>query len=191
MYEVELKVATDHDSVESRLESVGATHVETVIQEDTYYNAPDRDFVETDEALRIRREDPEDGPARTAVTYKGPLVDAHSKTRAEAETYVDDAEAMHAILTGLGYDASATVTKHRARYELGGCTVALDTIEGLGEYVEVELETDEELSSDDGDDALASLRGEAVSVLRELGLDPDEQIRTSYLDLLLDERGDA
>jgi adenylate cyclase class 2 len=186
MYEVELKVPADHDTVADHLEDVDATHVESVTQEDTYYNAPDRDFVETDEALRIRREVLDDETERTAVTYKGPRVDAHSKTREEAETYVDDDEEMHAILEGLGYDASASVTKHRDRYEVAGCTVTLDAVEGLGEYVEVELETEDDLS--DESEALDSLRSEAEGVLRDLGLDPTDQIRTSYLDLLLSER---
>lgn len=185
MYEVELKVPADHDSVRHSLESHGANHVESVTQEDTYYNAPDRDFVETDEALRIRRELLDDETERTAVTYKGPLIDDASKTRMEAETLVEEDNEMHDILTGLGYDASAAVTKHRDQFELDGCVVTLDSVEGLGEYVEVELETDQELDGENHD-VLASLRDEAADVLRKLDLDPSDQIQTSYLDLLLD-----
>jgi adenylate cyclase class 2 len=185
MYEVELKVSADHDSVRGHLDSQDASHVESVTQEDTYYNAPDRDFVETDEALRVRRETLDDGSERTAVTYKGPLVDDHSKTRREAETTVADDQAMDEILTGLGYEATATVTKHRDQFELDGCVVTLDAVEGLGEYVEVELETEQDLDAESGA-TLASLRDEAAAVLRKLELDPADQIRTSYLDLLLD-----
>jgi adenylate cyclase class 2 len=181
MYEVELKVSADHGTVREALEQAGASHVESVTQEDTYYDAPDRDFAETDEALRVRREVTDDGETRTAVTYKGPLVDEHSKTREEAETYVEDDEAMHAVLSGLGYEAAATVTKEREQYDLDGCTVTLDAVEGLGEFVEVELEVE-------SDKALTDARSRAASVLETLGLDPDNQIRTSYLDLLLDEQ---
>ncbi len=190
MYEVELKVAADHETVRTRLDSVDAEHVETVTQEDTYYNAPDRDFVETDEALRIRREVTGGGDSRTAVTYKGSLVDSNSKTREEAETYVEDANAMHDILTGLGYNDSASVTKHRETYTLDGCTVTLDTVDGLGEFVEAELETDRDITGEDAD-GLDSIRSQVEDVLRKLGLDPDEQIRTSYLDLLLQEKTDG
>jgi adenylate cyclase class 2 len=182
MYEVELKVPADHETVREALKQAGASHVESVTQEDTYYDAPDRDFANTDEALRIRRETTDDGESRTAVTYKGPLVDEHSKTREEAETYVEDGEAMHAVLGGLGYDAAATVTKHRDRYHLDECTVTLDAVEGLGEFVEVELE------SESDEQALSAARSQAVSTLETVGLDPDNQIRTSYLDLLLDEQ---
>lgn len=182
MYEVELKVPADHETVRARLEQAGASHVESVTQEDTYYDAPDRDFVDTDEALRIRRETTDDSESRTAVTYKGPLVDEHSKTREEAEVYVEDDDAMHAVLTGLDYDAAATVTKHRDQYHLDGATVTLDAVEGLGEFVEVELEAESD------EQALSAARSHAVSTLETLGLDPDNQIRTSYLDLLLDEQ---
>jgi len=180
MYEVELKVPADHETVRAGLEQAGASHVESVTQEDTYYDAPDRDFVETDEALRIRRETTSGGESRTAVTYKGPLVDENSKTREEAETYVEDDEAMHAVLSGLGYDAAATVTKERERYHLDGCTVTLDAVEGLDEFVEIELEADEQ--------AISDARSRAATVLETLGLDPDNQIRTSYLELLLEDR---
>ncbi|PSP28061.1 class IV adenylate cyclase [Halobacteriales archaeon QH_2_65_14] len=184
MYEVELKLRADHERVRERLESLGATHVETVTQEDTYYDAPDREFAETDEALRVRRESTADGTARSFLTYKGPLVDVESKTRSEAETRVADDDATDSILTGLGYEAAATVRKARERYELGECTVTLDHVESLGEFVEVELES--EVAGDGAvADVLEAPREQVRSVLRDLELDPDENIRTSYLGLLL------
>lgn len=178
MYEVELKVRAAHGTVREQLDAAGATHVETVEQEDIYYDAPDRSFAETDEALRIRRER-QDGATETRVTYKGPLVDSESKTRQEAETAVADPEAMRAILDGLGYDPAATVRKDRERFSLGECTVTLDTVEGLGEFVEVEIEAEEA-----GVDAA---RERATERMRELDLNPGDQIRTSYLGLLLAE----
>jgi len=183
MYEVEVKVRADHDSVRDSLDSVGATHVESVEQEDTYYDAPDRDFAQTDEALRVREErsatsrcDSEEGTTDTQLTYKGPLIDSESKTRKEAEAAVVDPEALRVILDGLGYDPAATVRKERERYTVDGITVALDTVDGLGEFVEGELET-----KDDIDGARARI----LTLLTDLGLDTDEQTRTSYLGLLL------
>jgi len=184
MYEVELKVRADHASVQERLDRLGATPLGTVVQEDTYFDAPDRNFAETDEALRVRRERPADGEAETVLTYKGPLVDAASKTREEAETGVGDGGTVRAILEGLGYEAAATVRKERFRYALGECTVTLDAVDGLGEYVEVEIDTERDL--DGGGETLDRLRGKAADVLSRLGLDPDDQITTSYLGLLLD-----
>lgn len=176
MYEVELKLRADHDRVRERLADCGADRVGAVTQRDTYYDAPDRDFAATDEALRVRRE--RDDGTRVVLTYKGPLVDSDSKTREEAETRVSSREDVEAILGGLGYEPAATVVKERERYAVGDCTVTLDHVEKLGEFVEVEREATET----DIDDA----RGDAVAVLETLGLDPDDQIRTSYLELLFE-----
>ena len=190
MYEVELKLRADHDRVRGRLDDIGATHVGTVTQEDTYFDAPDRDFADTDEALRIRRERRgDDDPAVAALTYKGPLVEEASKTRQEAETHVEDGAALRSILEGLDYQQAATVRKERTRYSVEDCTVTLDAVEGLGEFVEIEIETERELGAGNAAAAegLDELRGEAVGVLEQLGFDPGEQIRTSYLGLLLAE----
>ena len=188
MYEVELKVRANHATVRDRLEAIDATRIGTVRQVDTYFDAPDRDFANTDEALRIRQES-ESGETdpTVAITYKGPLVDDESKTRKEAETRVADGDAIHAILMGLGYEPAATVSKERTRYSVDGCTVTLDRVEGLGEFVEVEVETERDLEAGDAaaDDALEDLRGDAEAVLERLGLDPADGIRTSYLGLLL------
>ena len=49
-------------------------------QVDTYFSHPARDFAATDEALRIRSIDQEN-----FVTYKGPKLDATTKTRREID----------------------------------------------------------------------------------------------------------
>jgi adenylate cyclase class 2 len=193
MFEVELKLRASHEAVRPAIEEAGATRLARVSQVDTYYDAPHRDFAETDEALRIREErrqssggdaptddespETETGPT-TKLTYKGPLVDADSKTREEHETGVDDADTARSIFAGLGFEPAAVVEKHRTFYELDGYTVTLDRVDGLGEFVEVEAETEAEADVD-------AVREGAFDVLDRLGLDPDEQIRTSYLGLLL------
>ena len=112
MYEVELKVATDHEAVRERLEALGADRVRHVVQTDTYYDAPHRDFAETDEAVRVRRER-EDESETVKLTYKGPLVEAESKTRREHETVVEDPDAVDGILQGVGFSPAFTVEKAR------------------------------------------------------------------------------
>ena len=180
MYEVEVKVAADHEPVRSALERLGAEARGTVRQIDTYYDAPHRNFAATDEALRLRREvRPEGGGRSTVLTYKGPLVESASKTREEAETAVDDGEAMATALSGLGFEPAATVAKDRDRFALDGYAVTLDAVDGLGEFVEVETEVDRETE-------VERAREGATEVLRSLDLDPTDGIRTSYLGLLLE-----
>ena len=172
-----MKVRADHEAVRERLPELDAESLGTVAQADTYYGHPVRDFAETDEALRIRRET-RDGESDSAarVTYKGPLVEAESKTREEFETGVDEGGTMAAILDELGFEAVETVEKTRERFRVDEYTVTLDTVEGLGEFVEVETESE----------TVEPAREGAVDLLEALGLDHDEQIRTSYLGLLLD-----
>jgi len=177
MYEVELKLRADHDSLREQLDELGAEQVDSRQQTDTYYNAPHREFAETDEALRIRYEQPVDGNAVTKLTYKGPLVEQESKTREEHETAVDDEQALTGILSGLGFEPAARVEKDREFYALDGYTITLDSVTDLGEFVEIEQETTAE--------EVESVREGAVDILSQLGLDPSEQIRTSYLGLLL------
>lgn len=201
MYEVELKVRADHDRVRDRLRELEATPLRAVVQEDTYYDAPDRSFADTDEALRIRRESPgsfsdagtvgrdddrnRDDPADddggvTRIAYKGPRVDGETKTREEHETTVGDDDRMAAILRSLGYDPVATVRKERAVYGLRGFEVTLDWVDGLGEFLEVDAEV--------GQAAVDETRDRARDLLGELGLDADEGIRRSYLGMLLERR---
>lgn len=180
MYEVELKVRADHETVRAQLDELGAQPEGRIRQDDTYYNAPDRDFAETDEALRIRRVSrPDDDRVVERVTYKGPLLETESKSREEFETGVEHGETMDRILDGLGYDATATVSKKRERFTIEEYTITLDCVEGLGEFVEVETESE---SAD-----IETAREGARAILDRLGLEPDEQIRTSYLGLLLAE----
>ena len=178
-----MKVRADHEAVERRLDAVDAVPVERVRQVDTYYDAPHRDFAESDEALRIRRETPAGGGESARVTYKGPLVDRVSKTREEVETGVDDGDRLGEILTHLGFDPAATVEKSRVRYAVDGYTVTLDEVAGLGEFVEVEREVEA------GD--VESAQAGAFDLVERLGLDPDDGIRTSYLGLLLDAESDG
>ena len=187
MYEVELKVQADHGAVRDRLDTLGATRVGRVRQVDTYYDAPHRDFAETDEALRVREETAIEGhegtdrpgETETRLTYKGPLVERESKTREEAETPVGDPDAIRAALDGLGFTPAATVEKARERYRVDDYTVTLDAVEGLGAFVEVETEVSAEAE-------VETAREGATALLKRLELDPTAGIRTSYLGLLLE-----
>ena len=186
-----MKVEAVHGPVRQRLADLGAGSLGAVHQRDTYYDHPVCDFAETDEALRLRRESeadvgcradgdatPADQETTATLTYKGPLVDDASKTREEVETGVDDPDATDAVLRAVGFEPAAVVEKERERFACDGYVVSLDSVAGLGEFVEVEAEGDA--------DEVDALREGAFDLCRRLGLDPDESIRTSYLALLLD-----
>ncbi len=162
--EVEIKArCRDRAGVEKRLADLGATFDEEVTQEDAYYTCPWRDFRKTDEALRVRAEE-----KTCYVTYKGPKIDAESKTREEINV---DAEAgMNEVFKKLGFNIAGIIRKTRGIYRLGKFTLSLDDVDQLGCYVEIE--------SDDLAD-----KEEMFSLISQLGMSRDDCTTKSYLEL--------
>src|SRR3990172_1174758 len=104
----------DATSFLRRLAELGARLGPPIVQVDQYLNHPCRDFAQTDEALRIRTV----GDA-TFVTYKGPKLDATSKTRHELELPIAGRPGEFSdLLTALGFKPVATVEKTRRPFTL-------------------------------------------------------------------------
>lgn len=173
MIEVEVKARADHEKVRHILKKIGAVKVKTEIQSDTYFAAPHRDFAKTDEALRIRSEN-----GKSVVTYKGPKLDKVSKTREEFETPVDEA-IFTKILHALGFTEAGTVRKSREVLEAGEITVSLDSVESLGEFLEVEIMADSEKD-------LETSRHKLFDFLKQFGFGEKDSIRVSYLEMVLE-----
>jgi adenylate cyclase class 2 len=179
-YEVEQKFRSqDLSAMKRKLQSLGGQIDASVIQADQYFAHPVRDFASTDEALRIRRVG-----SRNWVTYKGPKIDSTSKTRQEIEVSLapgdEGADQFAALLDALGFRPVATVSKQRQRVHLQwqgrDCEAALDTVDGLGEFVELEFgATEDDLTQ----------AGDCLRALAEQ-LDLAESERRSYLELLLE-----
>ena len=183
MYEVELKFPlVDAAAVETALGRLSARTRPSIDQADIYFAHPSRDYALSDEALRLRRE----GDA-VAITWKGPRLGWGAKTRREIELplagiAVGAAATLAAwgeLLAALGFRRVWEVLKRRRRSEVSwqGSTieVAIDTVAGLGDFLELEiLASEEEIPL-----ALSSLQ----SLAAELGLGQPE--RRSYLEMLL------
>lgn len=179
-FEVEQKFrVADLAEVERRLVERGAVPAGVLLQADRYFRHPARDFAQTDEALRIRQVG-----EHNFVTYKGPKIDAETKTRRELEFPLHDgdgaAEAMAELLVALGFSSAATVRKHRWIWHLAWqdaeVEIALDRVENVGEFAELELPATEE--------TLAAAKTKLLSLAAELNLTAVE--RRSYLELLLE-----
>ena len=130
-------------------------------------------------SLRLRRIGP-----KNYVTYKGPRSDRQTKTRKEIEVPLGDgaaaADGFIQILQHLGYRPVAVVKKRRKilRLERDGLAleVCLDTVERLGQFVELEIVAPE--------NQLNAARATLLQLANELGLKQSE--RRSYLELLLE-----
>ena len=183
MYEVEQKfIVKNLAAVREELEKLGIDEYTHRSETDTYFIHPARDFAETDEAIRMRR----DGDTNR-ITYKGPKIDQTTKTRREIDLPlpegVETFDQWCELLAALSFKPVGEVHKERDKawldWEGTDCQayrveVSLDTIEELGTFVELEVIVDE--------DQLDQARAVIASLAERLGLKQNE--RRSYLCLL-------
>lgn len=125
-------------------------------------------FAKSDEALRVRKTEvlknvtdlsetdilsehsteqsvtENDSQIQSFVTYKGPKLEETSMTRKELEIPIEDDAAMSGLLVALGYHPVPSVIKCRKYYVLDHMTACLDSVEGLGEYLELEILVEQE-----------------------------------------------
>ncbi len=181
MLEIELKFRnTNRGAVEAALDRLGANRIESRDESDHYFNAPDRDFRSTDEVLRLRRV----GNAGT-LTYKGPKRGGAAKTREEHEVRLVDGEqgSAEVLIRALGYRSSAIVVKRRTLYSLSRdgfeLHVCLDKLDGIGEFVEIEIVAEER--------ELARAEATVSAVAADLALKEPEP--RAYLRMVLESQG--
>lgn len=176
MIEVEVKAKINSfDEMRERLDAIGAIKTKTERQEDRYFNGPVKDFAQTDEALRIRETISEE-KHNLFITYKGPKIDAKSKTREEVEMEIEDGNKCSKILENLGFREVRTIIKDREYYRYENFEISLDNVHGLNPYMEIEINLD-----DDSDYTKAQ---ESIFELFERLRITDGFERTSYLELL-------
>lgn len=139
MIEVEVKAKVkDFTPIKKILiEKLNANFKGTEYQEDTYFNAPHKDFSITDEAFRIRKITV-NGEKQLFITYKGPKIDSKSKTRIEYETDIGDSKIARNIFESLGFKVTADVVKSREIYHYQNFEITLDSVKNAGTFIEIE-----------------------------------------------------
>lgn len=135
MLELEMKAKID-PYTRGRINQIlrMAEFIEEKMEEDIYFSSPIRNFKETDEALRVRYSND-----KIILTYKGPKLDKVSKSREEYEAFVSGE--IEQILQKLGYNELLRVKKKRKVYKYKEYKISIDEVEDLGEYLEVELKS--------------------------------------------------
>jgi adenylate cyclase class 2 len=178
LYEVENKFPVpDLVAIEQQLYAYGARFDEAIEQVDHYFAHPVRDFAKTDEALRLRQMGD-----RNLVTYKGPKIDQATKTRQELELPLaagrNLATQYAQLLLALGFRSVAYVKKRRRGgsfdWQQWRIEAMLDEVEGLGRFVELEIQVDAP--------RLREAQASLIALAAELGLNQVEQ--RSYLEML-------
>jgi adenylate cyclase class 2 len=169
-YEVKIRVES-LQPVRNRLAALGLRPETNLTERDFYFNSPARDFGRTDEALRIRST-----AEGTSLTYKGPKIGvAGVKGREEIIVSVNPERAMEEILLRLGFTLTTVVEKTREAYRVEGAFVALDEVEGLGSFVEIEAPPG--LGVDEAIALIGRVRGELEA--------KGEETPLSYLEMIL------
>lgn len=177
--EVELKfpLLETAAAVVAALNRLGAVWRETITQVDSYFAHPSRDFVTTDEALRLRAIG-----KQNFITYKGPKLDSTTKTRREIEIEYAAGSTAHqqftSLLEAVGFRLAGEVRKQRQCGQIPWqgreIELALDEVVELGSFLELELL----VPAAELEEAKRALQ----SLAAELQLGASE--RRGYLDLL-------
>ena len=178
MIEVEVKAKISHPDKIIKLLKTKTIFLKEIYQEDIYFNAPDRDFRITDEALRIRT-----SSEGSALTYKGPKIgNLIDKTREEISVHINDFKKMRVILEKLGFQTVDKVSKKRILFQFNDLSISVDFVEHLGEFIEIEslVNTQNEIEKK---------RKEILDFLNELEIPLEDCERRSYLELLLNKKG--
>lgn len=190
-------------SVEKAAVRIGFSKGDILEEKDIYFNGCDRNFMKTDEALRLRTcRNLTRGAEETFITYKGPKLDKRSSARTEHEAGIKNFTAMEAILISLGYSKAFTVEKQRQIWtldnsdklkasdisekpsaahnsdDLSVITLCIDSVKGLGSYIELETL----IISEEGREAAVD---RLLALLDSFGIPRENMTRKSYLELLL------
>ena len=159
--EIKLAFASPETAVK-RLVAAGAVPVHPRSFEDnTLFDLADRPLTASGRILRLRS-----FGGTSLLTFKAPVAGEHRhKVKIEHELPIPDADAMRAILLGIGFVPVYRYQKYRATYRLMGVEAAVDETP-IGVFVELEG------AESDVDRAAAAL-----------GAAPSDYIRATYRDL--------
>ena len=136
-----------------------------LFQDDTFFTCPNgrlklRTFSATEAELIFYRRPDQTGPKESV--YSIAPVTAPDKIRE---------------VLSQAYGQTGRVIKHRTLFLIGRTRVHLDKVEGLGDFLELEVVLAEKEASDDG-------VAVANDLLRKLGIPPDNLIEGAYVDLI-------
>ena len=159
MREIEVKYQVDDlEGILTALKSRGIEVSDPVHQDDQAYAPTGWQFGDSKlgvSFLRLRTV-----AGRHYFTLKQPT--QNDQACLEYETEVTDREAMHHAALHMGYRPTVRIIKTRRTAGIGGCSLCIDEVEGIGGYVEAER------MAPDGADAQA-VQAELAALIESLG----------------------
>lgn len=162
---IEIKArARNFDEIKSRAEGLSDIPVQVIVQEDTFFNTPQG-------RLKMRRiNDHAQLIYYTRPDQVGPKRSDYHITRS------DDPENLKRVLE-LAYGVRGVVRKTRYLYLVGQTRVHLDDVEGLGQFMELEVVLEEGQSDAEGQKL-------AEDLMSALGVERGDLIDGAYMDLI-------
>ena len=133
-------------------------------QVDEYFSPAHRNFIEVrpiKEWLRLR-----DSDGKYSVTYKNWHYDENGRAQYlcdEYETKIEDLAQLRKILDVLNFKSLVKVDKKRKTWEYKDYEIDLDSVKGLGDFVEIEYIGKDEKANPD------KITAEMMDFLKELG----------------------
>jgi predicted adenylyl cyclase CyaB len=163
---IEIKArARDFEGIRTRAAKLSDTPVEVILQEDTFFNVPQG-------RLKLRILAPDRGQL---ICYTRP--DQEGPKRSDYHlAYTADPENLKRVLE-LACGIRGIVKKTRYLYLVGQTRVHLDDVEGLGQFMELEVV----LREGQGD-----AEGQAIAedLMASLGVERSDLLEGAYMDLL-------
>ena len=173
MREIEIKLKVNNlDEIEEKLKQQGCIFSEPIFQHDVVYSS-----IQNTEpydkiggvgyvAIRIRHQN-------NAVTLTLKKQQSHEMDNLEYESEIENPKDIHEMLLILGWKPEVEVKKTRKKGTLGEYEVCLDRVEKLGDYLELEKLTDDNIDAEE-------VRKEFLEILKPLGLSEKDEEKTGY-----------
>lgn len=168
--EIRSKV-TDLNALLVKIAEINAQKKYTERQIDTYFKQVD----DKDRKMVIRiREIPQ---GKILLTFKSASPKNTKDTMwADYDTVIDRPEILKAVLKNGGYSELCSIDKKRTSYELNTFEINIDTIQGLGDFIEIEGNGDV--------DERAQIESDILKLLARLGC--TEIITKGYVPLMIE-----
>ena len=163
---IEIKArVSDLAALEQRVADVADRGPEGLFQDDTFFACP---------TGRLKLRDFGDG--RGELIFYQRADQSGPKTSYYQIAPTDEPDALRQVLLE-AYGSPGRVVKQRSLYLAGRTRIHLDRVEGLGEFMELEVVLGKDETADAG-------LAEARRLMEQLGIAPEALIEGAYLDLL-------
>ena len=178
-------IEDDFKDILDKIEKEEFTFVDENVEEDTYYTDPEEVFIRDRICLRTRKTN-EDALELTFKPRTDNRTEIYGKKESNVQVRVSDYKDLQFIINELGYKEYVSFKKHRRTYTktINGIVhnIMLDTIDGVGNYVELEMivHTKEEQEAN---------RSELDDFVKRMGCDGLKEKDRPYRDIVKDKIG--